>query len=260
MKKFFIIFICVLTIIGITGCGSSKNSESNSDNSGNKTGSSFATDDWKTIVENVKSGKTYKVGDTKEIDMGELGKHTIRVANTSTPDECKKDGFSQTACGFVLEFADTLTDHNMNTENTNVGGWKDSEIRTYVNTDIFNALPEELKNLIIDTKVISGHGNTSGETNFTTNDKLYLLSTVEVFGKEYADTLTTEMTRQLDYYNNLGVTNRNYSGAKKNNDYWWLRSANSNEFRLFNYISGNGNVSNSFAYKTNRVSPAFRIG
>ena len=51
---------------------------------------SFSTDSWDTIVSAVKSGDTsvYKVGDTKEIDMGTYGTHTLRVANTSTPSEC----------------------------------------------------------------------------------------------------------------------------------------------------------------------------
>ena len=51
----------------------------------------FSTDSWETIVSAVKSGNisVYKVGDTKEIDLGTTyGTHTLRVANTSTPSEC----------------------------------------------------------------------------------------------------------------------------------------------------------------------------
>ena len=93
---------------------------------------SFAEDSWKTIVSTVKKGQAdlyYKVGDTKEVDMGSFGTHTIRVANTSTPAECSTAGFSQTACGFVLEFADIITMYNMNSSSTdypygdNIGGW-----------------------------------------------------------------------------------------------------------------------------------------
>ena len=38
----------------------------------------------------------------------------------STPDECKTEGFSQTACGFVVEFTDVITKHTMNSTSTNV--------------------------------------------------------------------------------------------------------------------------------------------
>ena len=94
--------------------------------------SRFTLDDWNTIVENVKSGNTsmYKVGDTKEVNLGTTyGTHTLRIANTSTPSECSGTGFSQTACGFVLEFADIITTHKMNDTNTNVGGWRSEERR-----------------------------------------------------------------------------------------------------------------------------------
>ena len=77
----------------------------------------FATDSWSTIIANVKAGNgnEYAVGSTKEVNLGTTyGTHTLRVANTSTPSECSTTGFSQTACGFVLEFADIITTHAMN--------------------------------------------------------------------------------------------------------------------------------------------------
>ena len=238
---------------------------------------SFAGDSWETIVNNVKNNTIpsyYTVGSTKEVDMGTLGTHTLRIANTTTPTECSTTGFSQTACGFVLEFADIITSHNMNSTNTNVGGWPASEMRTYVNTDIYNALPTELKNGITDTTVVSGHGSTSGETNFTSTDKIYLLSSHEVWedddgntssgisGIEYYDTAYNN-TRQLDYYAGLNVTTLKYSGAKKqrneSNDFWWLRSAYSDTTDVFRRVANSGNWYGGSAKTTFGVSPAFRI-
>ena len=235
----------------------------------------FADDSWATIVSNVQNNTIpsyYTVGSTKEVDIGTLGTHTLRIANTSTPNECSTTGFSQTACGFVLEFADIITEHNMNSTKSNVGGWPASEMRTYVNTDIYNALPTELKNGIIDTTVVSGHGSTSGETNFTSTDKLYLLSTHEVWKDDdgntsweidYLDTAYNN-TRQLDYYAGLNATTSSYSGAIKQNNgsnaLWWLRSAYYDSDYGFCFVSYNGNWSNMSARNTGGVSPAFRIG
>ena len=256
---------------------------------------SFAEDSWETIVSGVKSGDTsvYKVGDTKEVDLGTYGTHTLRVANTSTPSECSTTGFSQTACGFVLEFADIITTHKMNDTNTNVGGWPATSMRTFVNNDIYNSLPSELKNAIIDTTVVSGHGE-SDTDNFTSIDKLYLLSTTEV----WADTISNsnskisnnnyvlplasdtpigsftendiydsakDMTRQLDYYKNLGVTKTNYSGAIKKNGSnasdWWLRAVSSKITEFFYSVLSSGNNINVPASSSGYgVSPAFRIG
>ena len=246
---------------------------------------SFETDSWNTIVNAVKTGNTsvYNVGDTKTVDMGTLGTHTLRIANTSTPTECSTEGFSQTACGFVLEFADIITTHNMNPSGEykgttynygwNVDGWPASSMRTYVNTDIYNALPTELKNGIIDTTVVSGHGSTSGETNFTSTDKLYLLSTHEVWedvdgntssGIDRYDTAYNN-TRQLDYYKGLNVTSSSYSGAIKHRNsssysWWWLRLASSWNTDQFYGVRSNGSWESSDASNPGGISPAFRIG
>jgi|GEM_PF-3493009 len=188
------------------------------------------------------STTTYNVGDTMCVTLDGFtttndhtaegcttGQFLLRVSNT-TPCTTEQ---SQTACGTVLEFVDLITTYAMNSTNTNVGGWPASEMRTYINSDIYNALPNYLKSQIIDTTVVSSHGSTD-TANFTSTDKLYLLSTKEVWGKEGTsntidyDTAEAE-TRQLDYYKNQGVTTSAYSGAIKylngTANRWWLRSA-----------------------------------
>ena len=228
----------------------------------------FATDSWATIIANVKAGygSEYKVGSTKEVNLGTTyGTHTLRVANTSTPSECSTTGFSQTACGFVLEFADIITTHNMNDTETNVGGWPATSMRTFVNNDIYNAIPSEIKNAIIDTTVVSGHGSTSGETNFTSTDKLYLLAPKEIYTNwsNSSDT-AKDLTRTLDYYTSIAVTTSNYSGAIKKNGTsafaWWLRVANFNNNNGFYYVISGGPYYYSTASGTYGIGPAFRIG
>ena len=189
----------------------------------------FSTDDWTTVVQALKNeNHPYQVGNTKTVDMGSFGTHTIRIANLSTPNECSDPEFSQTACGVVLEFADIITEHPMNNSITNVGGWPVTKMRSYLNNDIYNALPNELSNGIIKTKAISGHGRTTSENNFVTTDKIYLLSTKEIWEMGSTNLIHSDSsrddTRQLDYY--LGTTTGNYSRAlKKYNGEakaWWL--------------------------------------
>ena len=242
---------------------------------------SFAEDSWETIVTRVQAGEisTYNVGDTKEVNLGTTyGTHTLRIANTSTPSECSGTGFSQSACGFVLEFADIITTYNMNPSGTyngtsysngwNVDGWPASSMYTFVNNDIYNALPSDLKSAIIDTVTVSGHGSTSGETNFTSTDKLYLLSTAEVWAQGSSNTIdydtARDNTRQLDYYKNLNTDTVNYSPAIKNNgssaSSWWLRAGRSNSNYFFYRVVSSGDWGGSAATGTDGVSPAFRLG
>ena len=155
-----------------------------------------------------------------------------------------------------------------NSTGTSVGGWRDSKLRTYINDTIYKSLPSDLQNVITTTKVISGHGSTSGETNFETQDKLYLLSAHEVW-KDGTSNQVSEYdtsynnTKQLDYYKNQGVTTSSYAGAIKqydgSNSYWWLRSAYSIYSRNFLTVRRDGNWYGYTASSSNGVSPAFRI-
>ena len=227
---------------------------------------SFSTDTWETIATAVKEGNIsrYKVGDTKEIDMGDYGTHTLRIANTSTPSECSTSGFSQTACGFVLEFTDIITTYNMNSTATNVGSFPSSNMYTFINNDIYSSLPVELQKVIINTKIISGHG--SGETaNFTSTNKLYLLTPKEVY-TNFSNSYDTskDLTRALDYYIAKGVTNGNCSEAIKKNGStataWWFRTAYSYSNNGFYYANASGDWYSGSATNAYGVSPAFRIG
>ena len=236
---------------------------------------SFAADSWKTIIKAVRNNNIskYNVGDTRTIDMGTYGTHTLRIANKSKPSSCSKSGYSQTACGFVLEFADIITTYNMNPAGTyknveyeygwNKDGWPASAMRTFVNNDIYNSLPSDLRSGIVETTVVSGYGS-SDSANFTSTDKLYLLSPMEVWG-DWTGMYGSEVdraknqTRQLDYYSNLGVTYNNYNSAIKKHGttqyFWWHRSA-----KYDNNIGFYGMRGNGYAYRDGGVSPAFKIG
>ena len=220
---------------------------------------SFTTDSWETIQKAVQTGNTdvYNVGDTKAIDLTNFGTHTLRIANKTA---CESET-SETACGFVVEFADCISETIMNSNNTNVGSWKASTMRTYLNNTIYSSLPSDLQNVIVSTKVITGHGSAE-TTNSETQDKLYLLSAKEVWGTAQDDTVNTE-TRQLDYYKNQGVTATSYAAAiKKYNGsaiFWFLRSPYSGNDSAFIRVGSLGNWSGSGAGGSNYVSPTFRI-
>ncbi len=238
---------------------------------------SFATDSWEVIAKAVKDGNTsvYHVGDTKEIELSGdyAGIYTLRLANTSTPEECNGSDYSESACGFVVEFQDIIIKEPMNSRGPNIGGWPGSELYKKLNPNngdttnsvIYNALPEDLKQVIIDTKVISSHGK-QDSGNITSIDKLYLLSTKEIWGTitNIADTATS-VTRQLDYYQIKGVTESNYSGAAKqyqgSSNIWWTRSAYSlNSGSFLNVHLDGGWIHYSSADTSRGVSPAFRVG
>ncbi len=242
---------------------------------------SFATDSWETIRRAVQSGNTskYNVGDTKKITIashtndcstsnGKYGadlvcnssvepekKVTIRIANMS---ECTTQ-VSQTACGFVVEFVDIIENHNY--DKTDIDSWKNSELRAYINGTLYNSLPNELKNVIVSTQVVSSKlSNESAQT----EDKLYLLTRNEIIGESSFGEYLTEETKQLDYYKNLGVTSSDSTEAIKqyngSDSSWWLRTAGLRN-GYFNFVGLTGSCTDgSYGYASILgISPAFRI-
>lgn len=223
---------------------------------------SFAKDSWKIIAANT-SSDVYKVGNTKQVLIGNKS-YTVRIANKSTPPACYDSSFSQTACGFVVEFVDIVENRQMNSSNTNVGGWPATAMRTYANNEFYNKLPEELRKVIIDTKVVSGHGSSDKNANRTdgnweSTDKIYLFTRKEIHNVDDYDS-TANNTRQLDYYNEIGVNRNTYSGAIKSGFIWWLRGAISYSNVNFQDVSGNGNWDRFYASADIGFVPAFRIG
>lgn len=272
---------------------------------------SFAKDSWETIAKAVRDGNTsmYNVGDTKEIaikgftntEAGSNGLYTVRIANKSTPRECNTNSFSQSACGFVVEFVDIITTYNINPAGTyngieypygtNVGGWPASAMYKYLNGDtsnrltyggtnatIYSKLPSDLQSVIKDTKVVSGHGSvdsgTRADGNWESTDKLYLLTTGEIYSncltENCYDTASYSYnesgsitTRQLDYYNGVSTgINKARAIKQKNgtNTRWWLRGASAGGNRYFRTVTTAGDNYRYDAYSDGGLAPAFRIG
>ena len=233
---------------------------------------SFATDSWRTIQTAVRNNNTsvYNVGDTKSVTING-NNYIVRIANKSTAQNCGNSDYSQTACGFVVEFADIVEKRAMNSTSTNVGGWPATEMRTYLNGTFYNSLPSDLQAVIKSTRVISGHGS-NDTTNFTSTDNLYLLSGVEVFGSDNYDT-AAGTTHQLEFYQGMEAdattpwgaqaysrTYKGYNGSDGSTEYWWLRPAYSYNYDAFRDVIY-GNLNDCNARDTNGgLAPAFRIG
>ena len=241
----------------------------------------FSNSSWQEIVTAYNNGQIENLqqdmenGIKREVKMdlnndGTDETYHLRIANISTPEECSQEGFSQTACGLVVEFTDILTLHRMNPYTNgysngdgNYGGWEYSEMRTYVNSTIYNSLPTELKDSIIDTYVISSHG-ANESSNFETIDKLYLLSPKEIKNSLNYDSAKNQ-TRVLDYYETADLAReyKYYDQVEDGHYYWYTRTASSNNGSSFFYVIKPIDIQmwddGPSSYEVG-VAPAFRIG
>ena len=155
--------------------------------------------------------------------------------------------------GLTFEATNTvLGAQRMNATQTNAGGWEQSELRGRLNSgDLWSLLPSELQSRVKTVKKMTDNkgGGTAGTPSATT-DKVFLLSTTEVYGNLQSD------GAQYEYYKSKGVTTSSYSGASSSN-YHWTRSVRPSGSTHFRSVSGNGDFSNSNATSAHYVFPAF---
>ena len=139
----------------------------------------------------------------------------------------KKDSNDFASVVFVMKGV-MNANRQMNSSNTNSGGWASCAMRTWLNTKLYPALPRQWQSMIKTVQVLSSIGGTS-DTISTSEDKIFLLSQAEVgFDtsavpyKNEVDAGAERKTFALFTSNNSRIK-KTYNG-EGTATYWWLRS------------------------------------
>lgn len=122
----------------------------------------------------------------------------------------------------------------MNSSNTNSGGWTNCAMRSTHLPAILNLMPAEVKAAIREVQKKTSAGNQSSSIQ-TTNDKLFLLSEIEIFGST-TYSFAGEGT-QYAYYQAGNSKVKNRSGSA---NIWWERSPTSSFSIAFCRVGSNG--------------------
>lgn len=194
----------------------------------------FADNDWASIIAACHSGSvpsTWVVGNSK----------TMTINGASYQVDIIGKNHDTYASGGKAPLTFQLHDcygetKNMNSSNTNSGGWTSCAMRSTHLPDILALMPTEVQNGIREVSKKASVGGASS-TIETVSDKLFLLSEVEIFGST-SYSAAGEGT-QYDYYKagNSKVKKRNGSAAS-----WWERSPFASEPAYFCLVDGNGNA------------------
>ena len=162
---------------------------------------------------------------------------------------------------------------NMNPNNSNSGGWKNSYMRTTLlgnsgtptsprSGSLMAALPSDLRAVMKSvTKYTDNVGNDTGHTasNVTaTTDYLWLMSEYEVQGgQSYANSYEKNSQAQYEYFKagNSKIAYRHSSTGSA--VWWWLRSPYYTDNHLFCSVNTGGGYRSSHAYYSAGVLPGF---
>ena len=206
----------------------------------------FATDSWQTIASVAEAGTAsnyYNIGDTKTVSLSGIGNMDFEIADFNH-DYLSGSTSAQTA-GITLITKNLLyTNYQMNSSNTNNGGFPASQLYQTLSTTIFNALPAELRNV---TKTIYkwyGTGNATSNGQWF-GSKIWIPLEYEVFGSSTYAPTTEQSTGNARKY---PVFTDNASRIKRMNNgagsayYYWLASPVRSNTNRFVIVDGGGTV------------------
>ena len=211
--------------------------------------------DWSEIADNKLASLMSEV-DASDIDLtNDLGwesgdERVVKLTNgeeitliLTDPDHytlATPTASGRTTCNFTIVVKQCLnTTHNMNSSNTNAGSWHSSAMRTYLNNDVINLLPNGLKSILKEFNVVTAT-EYNASTLKTSVDKLALFAEKEVQGaRSYSNTTEANALTQLDYFKTASNKIKTVNGSASN---WWLRSPYSDYTASFCYVYPDGSA------------------
>lgn len=219
----------------------------------------------------VGSQEWFHIGD--EISFKLTNGQQMKFALADFNHDVASDG--TTIHPFTFVGMNLLSDeHVMNTTNTNVGGWATSEMRTYLNSTIWNLIPEIWQQIINPAKKVSTIGNNTSDVSSSSvsssDDNLFLLSVSEVG-------VQASQTPLKNYYNQEGSRYPIFSESEEDNSsrkrytlnadgendsvgWWWLRSPLYNNKYNFNFVNSAGVTTNKKSNTAGKFCFAFSVG
>ncbi len=199
------------------------------------------------ISENGQASSMWSVGDTKNITIGGVS-YPAQIIGFN--HDTKTAGGK---AGITFQLVDCLgTVYQMNSSDTNVGGWKSSAMRSRM-SELLGQLDEDLQSVIKPVNKLVSVGNKSS-TIETVSDKLFLLSEIEIFG--YTSKSFSGEGSQYDWYKAGNTTIKKYNG---NAGYWACRSPYKDNTIDFCAVNPSGATSSGGAINKFCVSFAFGV-
>lgn len=190
----------------------------------------------------------FKVGDSKTVNIGGTN-YEVQIIGFNHDDKV-----SGGKAAYSFQLVDCLNQtQQMNTSNTNTGGWNGSAMRGRMST-YKSQLPAALRNVIKTVKKKSGTGGGSSSGTQQTNDDLFLLSEIEIFG-----TTTYSVAGEGTQYEWYKAGNSRIKKVNGSAYYWWERSPGSGSTISFCCVSSSGNAGNNDAANSRGVSFGFCV-
>lgn len=201
----------------------------------------FSNNSWADIIEACQSGQvpdTWVADGSCYKDML-IGRKNYRIDIIGNNHDTYAAGGT---APLTFQMHDCYDDmKQMNSINTNRGGWTNCAMRSTHLPAILALMPAEVQAAIKEVQKKTSAGNQSSSIQ-TTNDKLFLLSEIEIFGST-TFSFAGEGT-QYAYYQEGNSKVKNCSGSANG---WWERSPYSSHYGRFCFVYSAGSANWDYA-------------
>ena len=214
----------------------------------------LANNTWAQIAAASEAGvaaSTWSVGDTKNITVG--GETlTVEIVGFNH-DDLASGGKAGITFGLKNLMANT---RQMNSSNTNAGGFTGSDMYDWLQGTLLNSLPSDLRAVLKSVNKKTSAGSQSSTIN-TNAMKIFLFSEIEIFGS-----VTYSKSGEGSQYSRFATASsriKYLSNGSGSAYLWWGRSPGGNSSNAFCYVHSSGNASSGNAYGSRGVCFGFCV-
>lgn len=202
----------------------------------------LANNTWAQIAAASEAGvaaSTWSVGDTKNITVG--GETlTVEIVGFNH-DDLASGGKAGITFGLKNLMANT---RQMNSSNTNAGGFTGSDMYDWLQGTLLNSLPSDLRAVLKSVNKKTSAGSQSSTIN-TNAMKIFLFSEIEIFGS-----VTYSKSGEGSQYSRFATASsriKYLSNGSGSANLWWERSPYGNYSNAFCCVGSNGGADSSNA-------------
>ena len=259
-----IVLVCIIAAVALAvlgsqqgGTGSSAGvdqgvvAETEGNDSGEETVRGTISDSWEEIIAAGEDGTyidKYQIGDTKELDLGEEG--VIEMELVAFDADELADGSGKAHMTWIAKNL-LNTEHAMNEEITNEGGWPASDMCVWLQDSILPLFPDTVRSNIKEVKKYSY--SYSDEGTISSSDKIWIPSSREVFGEDNSD--EDSGPEYLTAFSDAASRIKRRAGEPY---WWWLRTASDDYDYYFNCVYYGGSArSDDYAIFVSGVAVGF---
>lgn len=171
---------------------------------------------------------TWKVGDEINITLSGTFNETVTLQIWDFKHFDKSDGSGKAGIVFGMKHLMKNT-QQMNSSNTNYGGWNDTDMKKTVMANILKSMPSNLRSYIkeVNTYANEGGNSTSSSKGKLSKDKVFLPGMTELFGSSIwsgQQAVTESNQKQFPIFTGDNSRIKKTNNGSGDAYWWWTRS------------------------------------